>query len=682
MTMIKNPLPLLRDITATTTAFVLGGLAKGVFLAASILVVPLAIGLLVGPFFGQLPSYSWTREGSFGLIDFAMVVNVFIFAVAVLILLWEVAFRRTNLADRAGECAGAAAMWTAAMFLGFLVWGRANPQGWTYFGSVFLAWVVLVGLLRLSARYLTRGNGGDRVSVAAAEGEAIAASSGDKPSIPKIRFADIAGNEEIKSRIRAAVEEVLQKRMPNAKPRNGILLHGAPGNGKTVFAEAVAGELKVPLITLTQADVASQWVGEKTSRIREAFNRARAHQPCVLFLDEVDSFLETRSGGRDDGVKEDRDMVNALLTLLVDIRKSRVVVMAATNHMDKLDAAAVREGRFDFKIEITPPDAEARVGLLKRGLKANMPKAQVEDEVIAMVARRWNGFSVKRILAVTEELPGYMERQGTTGPVTFEDFMGALRTLQGGRGHRNEIVKPLEELVLSDMTRDMINLVANRMEDPEHTESHGGTLPTGVLFYGPPGTGKTAACKALAHKIQWAFLPTTGAEMARDPKSLERLFEKAKEMRPTIIFIDEADELLKSREFSSNTEATNKLLTLMDGVGDRVKDVVWIAATNHPEAIDPAMLRGGRFTEKVEFELPDATGIAAFLAAWLDKRKVKLDDGVSAMTMARLVDGQSIANVEAVAQTALNRAISRREQPVVVTLDDMTQAKRMVLGEG
>jgi transitional endoplasmic reticulum ATPase len=493
---------------------------------------------------------------------------------------------------------------------------------------------------------------------------------------PQTTFASICGNDAIKQRLKDAAAAITAPRKFGGRPRNGILLHGAPGNGKTVFAEALAGELCVPLVTLTFADVASQWVGEKSSRVRQAFEQAKHAQPCVLFLDEVDSFLEARDG-RSDGVKEDRDLTNALLTLMVDIRQQRVILMAATNHMDRLDAAAVREGRFDFKVEITPPDAPARLGLLWKGLKDNLPGRAVDESVVQAVAQRWNGFSVKRILAVTEELPVYLKEKGSKR-IEFDDFMGALRQLQGQRGAKPENVKPLSELLLSADTRESLELIAGRMADPEHTERHGGTLPTGVLFSGPPGTGKTATAKALAADLGWGFLPATGAELARDPAKLQTLYTKAQDLRPAIIFIDEADELLRSREFSPSTDATNKLLTLMDGVGDRVRDVVWVAATNHPEGVDAALLRGGRFTEKVRFELPDAAILASFVQDWLGKRKVQLAAELSVKKVAALLGEQSIADAEAILQAALNRAVARRTTPVVVTGADVGQALRTV----
>jgi transitional endoplasmic reticulum ATPase len=497
-------------------------------------------------------------------------------------------------------------------------------------------------------------------------------------SRPTATFASIYGNEAIKARLKDAAQAITATRKDDTRPRNGILLHGGPGNGKTAFAEALAGELGLPLVSLSFADVVSQWVGEKSARVRAAFEQARRQQPCLLFVDEVDSFLESRDG-RGDGVKEDRDLVNAMLTLMVDLRQSRVILVAATNHLDRLDSAGVREGRFDFKVEITPPDLAARVGLVKKGLADNLPGARVEESVIQSVAERWNGFSVKRILAVTEELPAYLKAQGLTS-VGFDEFMGALRQLQGQRGHVPENVKPLDELVFSERTREMLDMIVGRMADPEHTERFGGTLPTGVLFWGPPGTGKTAACKALAKAIGWAYLPSTGADLARDPKKLEALYAKAQDLRPTVIFIDEADELLRDRQFSGATEATNKLLTLMDGVGDRVRDVVWIAATNHPDQIDPALLRGGRFAEKVVFELPSARDLATFMGQWLARKKVALDDGLGMEQIAEIVGVASIADAEAILQASVNRAVARRQTPVTVRAEDVQRAVGLVSG--
>ena len=502
----------------------------------------------------------------------------------------------------------------------------------------------------------------------------------------RITFVDIQGNTEIKRRLLNAAKAITAQR-PQDGPakRNGILLHGEPGNGKTIFAEALAGEMGLPILKLTHSDVASKWIGERTEKIASAFKQAISAQPCVLFIDEIDSFIADRSGSGSSS-KEDGDVVNSLLTLLVDIRQHRVIVMAATNYVDRLDGAAIREGRFDFKVEITPPDEQARIGLLTAGLSKNLKSISATPQTIQVVAQRWNGFSVKRILAVTEELPSYLAelQEGGTRKTSleFEDFMAALRRIQGRKGASPENVKPMSDLILPEVTKEALEMLSSRLRDPQRVERLGGSLPTGVLFFGPPGTGKTAACKALAKEVVWAFLIATGTDLSRDPKELDKLYSKAKELRPCIIFIDEADDLVRSREYSNNTESTNKLLTLMDGVNDRIRDVVWIAATNHPDNIDQALLRGGRFTEKVEFVRPEESQMVTHVDKWLKARKIRLEPGFTAQELAEAVGDESIANLEAVLQYAVNRAISKTTLDyVVLSKEDAARGIGSVLGK-
>lgn len=503
----------------------------------------------------------------------------------------------------------------------------------------------------------------------------------------KVTFADIMGNNESKGRLKEFGNAILKTPSGDAAKRNGILLFGEPGNGKTVFAEALAGELYLPILKLTHSDVASRWVGERTEKIVAAFTQAIQAAPCVLFIDEIDSFLSDRSSGAQQ-TKEDLDVTNSLLTLLVDIRRHKVVVMAATNYLDRLDAAAVREGRFDFKLEITAPDAAARVGLLISGLRKNLGNTQTDIDTIQRVAQRWNGFSAKRILAVTEEIPAYLaEHKGAGGqcePLQFDDFMTVLRRIQGRKGVSPENVKPLSELILTESTREALEMLSGQLAGIQELEKLGGILPTGVLFYGPPGTGKTIAAKALAKEVDWALLISSGTDLARDPNALDKLYTQAKELRPCIIFVDEADNLIRSRDMSANTDATDKLLTLMDGVNDRVRDVVWVAATNHPGQIDSALLRGGRFTEKVEFVRPNETQLSAHIARWLQTRRVQTIGNFTPLDLAQLMRDESVANVEAVLQYSVNRAIAklraRGMTEVSLTEEDLLKGKEMVLG--
>lgn len=470
-----------------------------------------------------------------------------------------------------------------------------------------------------------------------------------------VSFADVFGMQPLKDKLLHPARAVLAERADAREaPRNGILLHGEPGNGKTVFAEALAGELQVPFIQLTYGDVSSKWVGEMPRVISNVFAYAQRSAPCVLFIDEIDSFITSRDQAS--GNAEDLKITNTLLTEIVNLRAHRVVLVGATNYLKNLDAAAIREGRFDFKVEVTPPDEPARLGLLELGLRKYAPGVLGDAEALRSVAKRWNGFSVSRLVAVTKAIPSLLGDQPGRA-MTYDHWMAALREVQGQNGRIPTDTKSLGELILNANTRSALELVATRLRDTHKIETLGGMLPTGVLFHGPSGTGKTAAARALAKEAGWAFLSVAGPDLLADRTALDKLFAEARDLRPIIVFIDEADDVLRSRQISASPELCNKLLVLMDGTEDRVKDVVIIAATNHPEQIDPALLRAGRFTEKVAFSAPPTQELPRFLADWIKSKRATLSTELDVFDLADFFQGHTIADIEGAMQYALNCAV-------------------------
>lgn len=464
-----------------------------------------------------------------------------------------------------------------------------------------------------------------------------------------IAFKDVAGMEEVKGRLKDAGLEVMNAHRKGVKARNGILLTGKPGNGKTYMAEALAGELNLPFLTMTVGDVTSKWVGDTTERVVQGFRDARANAPCVLFLDEVDSLLSNRetASSNDESAKT----TNALLTELVNIRSSGVVVMAASNFVNKLDPAAIREGRFDFKIEITPPDAKARYYLIK-----SRSKRTINHETIETAVRRWDGFSVARITAVMDEI-----NQMPAGnlPISYNQMKVALRTVQGRAGTIPESTPVIDDLVMADEHKSALRALAARMDRVEEIEAMGGSVPRGVLFYGPAGTGKTLTARALAKTAKWAFLSVSGMDLMTKPDRIDSLIEEASNLRPCVVFIDEADDVFGDRRMSQNAALTNKLLAVLDGSGGHIPDVLFIAATNHPDSMDAAALRGGRFTEKIEFGLPDEATIEVFLARWGSETAATVADELDYGEVARLMIGNPIANIKEIMQLAVNNAIMR-----------------------
>jgi transitional endoplasmic reticulum ATPase len=412
--------------------------------------------------------------------------------------------------------------------------------------------------------------------------------------------------------------------------------------------------------------------------ISNTFAYARRSSPCVFFIDEIDSFIKSRDAAG--ASNESLHITNTLLTEIVGLRGSKVILIGATNFFANLDAAAVREGRFDYKIEITPPDEAARIGLIQAGVRKYGVGLEVDPEQSLSVAKRWHGFSVARIMAICKALPEVAEKAGHV-QIRLEQWMAALREVQGRSGKLPENTKSLSELVLEPGTKNALALISTRLKDVGRIEAMGGTLPTGVLFHGPSGTGKTAAARALAKEVGWAFLSVAGPDLLSDRTKLESLFAEAKDIRPTIIFIDEADDILRNRQYSSTPDMVNKLLVLMDGAEDRVGDVVWVAATNNPDQIEPALLRSGRFTEKVLFTPPPQDQVPGHISMWLKKKDVSLENALDNFDVAEMLAGQTIADIEGVLQYALNCAIescSENSRPVIKQ-EDMNRALSVVL---
>ena len=493
-----------------------------------------------------------------------------------------------------------------------------------------------------------------------------------------LSFKDIHGMEALKAKLLAPARLVLAGTDASnpQKPRNGILLFGEPGNGKTVFAEALAGELGVPFMNVSFGPVVSKWMGQTPQMMARVFAKARSSAPCVMFVDEIDSFIYSRD--TPETHSETRAVTNVMLTEMVNLRGSGVLLVGATNLMEKLDAAAVREGRFDFKIEITSPDEAARLGLLTKGLQQHAPQLRIAPEALRSIAQRWNGFSAARLLSICQELPGVVA--DPTREVAYPDWLRALREVQGQRAKVPAGTLDLKDMVFPQEMGQALVMLANRVRNLERTERLGGTLPSGVLFYGPPGTGKTAGAKALAKAAGWSFLSASGPDLLTDRQALDRLYREAKDLRPAVVFIDEADDILRHRQMSQTPDMVNKLLTLMDGVDDKVKDIVWIAATNNPEHIDPALLRAGRFTEKLRFAPPDTDQIPELIQAFLKQRCTALASDVAIKNLVHELEGQSVANITGVLQHALNLAISRGDgDMVLITDEDLKNALSTVL---
>jgi cell division protease FtsH len=215
------------------------------------------------------------------------------------------------------------------------------------------------------------------------------------PNQITVTFKDVAGNEEAKEDVKDIVDFLKSpekfERLGAKIPR-GILLTGAPGNGKTLLAKAVAGEASCPFFSISGSDFVEVFVGVGASRVRDLFAQARRHTPCIIFIDEIDAVGRQRGIGLGGGNDEREQTLNQLLAEMdgFSTEKGAVIVIAATNRPDVLDKALLRPGRFDRMVEVPFPDTSAR----EKILKVHSKNAPLDTDVdLAKIARGTPGFS-------------------------------------------------------------------------------------------------------------------------------------------------------------------------------------------------------------------------------------------------------------------------------------------------
>ena len=316
-----------------------------------------------------------------------------------------------------------------------------EPEQPSLLMSIFISWfplLLLIGVWIFFMRQMQGGGGRGAMSFGKSKARML---TEDKN---KVTFDDVAGVEEAKEEVAELVEFLRDpsrfQKLGGKIPR-GVLMTGSPGTGKTLLARAIAGEAKVPFFTISGSDFVEMFVGVGASRVRDMFDQAKKHAPCIIFIDEIDAVGRHRGAGLGGGHDEREQTLNQLLVEMDGFEGNEgVIVIAATNRADVLDKALLRPGRFDRQVQVGLPDIKGREQILKVHLR-KLPNTISVDA--GSLARGTPGFSGAQLANLVNEAALFAARRNKTS-VDMNDFEDAKDKLYMGPERKSMVIREEE----------------------------------------------------------------------------------------------------------------------------------------------------------------------------------------------------------------------------------------------
>ncbi|XP_011162129.1 ATPase family protein 2 homolog [Solenopsis invicta] len=472
----------------------------------------------------------------------------------------------------------------------------------------------------------------------------------------------------------------------------GILLYGPSGVGKSMIANAIISECNVSTFTVYSSDIYSKSVGETENNLKKVFSKAILSAPSIILLEDVDSLCPRRSTSSTDHEKR---VLNQLVTLFDDLQSinSNVLIVATTAKSDLVDSSLRRPGRLDMEFEIYVPTPNMRTEILKKLLSKIPNELSCKDiQSISFVTHGFVGADLYGLCsrAIINAVKRHQKNEVMSDDelkVSMIDFQYALTITKPSA--MKEVLVEVPNVRWSDIggQEDLKLKLKQAVEWPlKHPEAFvrlGITPPRGVLMFGPPGCSKTMIAKALATESKVNFLNIKGPELfskwvGESEKAVREVFRKARQVAPSIIFIDEIDALGGERGSSSSGNGSNvqervlaQLLTELDGV-TTLGSVTLVAATNRPDKIDKALLRPGRLDRIIYVGLPDEETRREIFNIKL--RNMPIAQDVNIEDLVCLTEGYTGAEIQAICHEAAMKALEKNIDATIVTKEHFIAA--------
>lgn len=370
--------------------------------------------------------------------------------------------------------------------------------------QIFISWfpmLLLIGVWIFFMRQMQGGGGKGAMSFGKSKAKLM---SEDQI---KTTFSDVAGCDEAKEDVKELVDylkEPTKFQKLGGRIPTGVLLVGPPGTGKTLLAKAIAGEAKVPFFTISGSDFVEMFVGVGASRVRDMFEQAKKSAPCIIFIDEIDAVGRQRGAGVGGGHDEREQTLNQLLVEMDGFEGNEgVIVIAATNRPDVLDAALLRPGRFDRQVVVGLPDVRGREQILK----VHMRKVPLADDVKAsVIARGTPGFSGADLANLVNEAALFAAR-GSRRIVGMEEFESAKDKIMMGAERRTMVMseEDKEMTAYHEAGHAIVGCLV-----PEHDPVHKVTIiprgrALGVTFFLPEADAISQSRRKLESQISVAY---------------------------------------------------------------------------------------------------------------------------------------------------------------------------------